>query len=79
MTETTWGSWSLGHDGTVLSHDGGYGIALGDIPTHASELIWIEHLRGKGWATDEVIEDFKRGVTAALEAGLIPHAYPGDN
>lgn len=65
--ETTWGSWSLGYDGTVLCHDGGYGIELADIRDVGW---WAEHLRGKGWGTPQVVADFYRAVSAVSEPEL---------
>jgi hypothetical protein len=59
--DTTWGSWSLNWDGTALCHDGGYRIELHEI---SDVDWWAEHLRGKDWATPEVVADFYRAVAA---------------
>jgi hypothetical protein len=66
-TQTTWGSWSLRWDGTVLCHDGGYSVALDDI---RDLEWWIEHLRGKGWATTEVLNDFWYAVMSVKGSEL---------
>jgi hypothetical protein len=67
-TDTAWGSWSLNWDGSVLVHDGGYGIALADIDGDRDASWWMEHLRGKGWATPDVRVDF---WCAARDMGLV--------
>ncbi len=58
-----WGSWTLGYDGTVLCHDGGYGVELERVNGASDIEWWMEHLRGKGWATDQVVADFRSAVT----------------
>lgn len=65
----TWGSWSLGYDGSVLCHDGGYGIELEQINSDPDVAWWVEHLRGKGWGTEPVIKDFRTAIRDLFGVG----------
>jgi hypothetical protein len=62
-----WGSWELTHDGQVLTHDGGYAIALSDVdldPDGRDVIWWLAHLDGKDWVTHRVAMDFTRAMDA---------------
>lgn len=60
-------TWSLGYEGTVLVHDGGYGVALDDISGARDVAWWMNHLLGKGWGSPRVVQDF---YEAAIAAGV---------